>query len=215
MDGPHDLGGKQGFGSIEVGSPPFRHEWEQRQWALMKNIDMPGGNLDWRRATMELTPPAAYLGQSYFAKWCNNILVQAIDMEVFTLEEVLSGATDRTAAPASPRNLDAALARLRANCESFERPERAPPVFAVGDVVTTIRHGHSGHTRLPAYARGAMGTVMAHWGAHVFADWNAEGTEEPQHLYTVEFAASELWGSEADARDTVCLDLWEPYLVRP
>ena len=64
----------------------------------------------------ELTPPAAYLGQSYFAKWCINLLVQAIDKGTFTLEEALSGATHRTAPKAPPRGMDAVLARLRASC---------------------------------------------------------------------------------------------------
>ena len=38
---------------------------------------------------------------------------------------------------------------------SFEFAISAPPVFAVGDDVTTKGRMHSGHTRLPAYARGA------------------------------------------------------------
>lgn len=216
MDGPHDLGGKQGFGPIEVDAPPFRHDWEWRQWALSKNVEAPGGTLDWWRATMELTPPTAYLGQPYFVKWCLNDLVQAVDKGLFTLEEVLAGTTTRAPAPpATPRNLEGALARVRANLAHFDRPAPAPPTFAVGDPVRTRRHGHSGHTRLPAYARAAAGIITAHHGAHVFADRNAEGVEDPQHLYTVEFDAAELWGNEADPRDTVRLDLWEPYLVYP
>ncbi|MEO0917748.1 MAG: nitrile hydratase subunit beta, partial [Pseudomonadota bacterium] len=34
MDGPHDLGGKDGYGPIDVAAPPFRADWERRQWAL-------------------------------------------------------------------------------------------------------------------------------------------------------------------------------------
>ena len=34
-----------------------------------------------------------------------------------------------------------------------------------------------------------------------------------EHLYTVVFAATELWGDDADHRDEVSLDLWESYLV--
>lgn len=214
MDGPHDLGGKQGFGPVDVDAPPFRHDWEWRQWALTKNVETPGGTLDWWRATMEQTPPVAYLGQPYFVKWCMNDLVQAIDKGIFTLAEVLAGKTDRPlASPATPRNLDAALARVRANLAHFNRQIDTAPAFAVGDKVLTNRHGHDGHTRLPAYARATTGTITAHHGAHVFADRNAEGVEEPQHLYTVEFAAPALWGKDADPRDTVRLDLWEPYLA--
>lgn len=216
MDGPHDLGGKQGFGPIDVDAPPFRYDWEWRQWALSKNIATPGGTLDWWRATMEATPPVAYLGQPYFVKWCLNDLVQAIDKGVFTLDEVLAGKSARPpASPAAPRDLDGALARVRANLAYFDRPADTTPAFAIGDQVLTNRHGHSGHSRLPAYARATVGTITAHHGAHVFADRNAEGVEDPQHLYTVEFTAVALWGENADPRDTVRLDLWEPYLDHP
>jgi nitrile hydratase len=52
-------------------------------------------------------------------------------------------------------------------------------------------------------------------GAHVFPDANAHGLgEQPRHLYTVRFAARELWGEAANPRDSVCLDLWEAYLER-
>ena len=33
-------------------------------------------------------------------------------------------------------------------------------------------------------------------------------------LYTVRFTAPELWGPDANPRDSVSLDLWEPYLER-
>ena len=48
-------------------------------------------------------------------------------------------------------------------------------------------------------------------GTHVFPDSNASGRgEDPQWLYTVRFTGQELWGK--DTRDSVCIDLWEPYL---
>ena len=46
MDGPHDLGGKDGCGPIDVNAPPFREKWEQRQWALTKNVPLSGGTID-------------------------------------------------------------------------------------------------------------------------------------------------------------------------
>jgi nitrile hydratase len=55
--------------------------------------------------------------------------------------------------------------------------------------------------------------VTALHGAHVFPDSHAHGNgEDPRPLYTVRFAAQELWGHQANPRDTVSLDLWEPYL---
>ena len=57
------------------------------------------------------------------------------------------------------------------------------------------------------------GTIERDHGAHVFPDSNAkfEG-EKPQFLYTVRFAARELWGEAANPADAVYLDLWEDYL---
>jgi hypothetical protein len=47
----------------------------------------------------------------------------------------------------------------------------------------------------------------------VFPDTNAHFLgEQPQHLYSVRFAARELWGDEASARDSVYIDLWDSYL---
>jgi nitrile hydratase len=52
-------------------------------------------------------------------------------------------------------------------------------------------------------------------GTHVFPDSHAHGQgEDPRPLYGVRFTARELWGEAANPRDTVTLDLWEPYLER-
>jgi nitrile hydratase len=96
---------------------------------------------------------------------------------------------------------------------SFEVDASTAPRFRVGDSVETRRHMTSGHTRLPMYARGAPGEVIAHHGAHLLADKGALGIHEGEHLYTVRFTAPALWGEDADSRDSVTLDLWESYLV--
>ena len=70
-----------------------------------------------------------------------------------------------------------------------------------------------GHTRLPGYASGKAGTVVACHGGHVLPDSNAHGRgEAPEHLYAVRFEAAELWGDGAEAGDTVVVDCWESYL---
>jgi nitrile hydratase len=58
-----------------------------------------------------------------------------------------------------------------------------------------------------------FGIVERIHGAHVFPDSNAHFRgESPQHLYSVRFAARELWGADAAPRDSVYIDLWESYL---
>jgi nitrile hydratase len=213
MDTVHDLGGMQGFGPIEVNAPPFAHDWERRMWALAKNIPgPPGSTIDWWRHIVERLPPAAYLSMPYFEKWCLTHMTDQITGGVFTLDEVVAGHTARRQDPPAPTGLPGARARLRANEYFFDRPLDTPPLFAPGDPVRTLAHVTANHTRLPRYARDRRGEILAHRGAHVFADLSATGVEEPRHLYTVVFAATELWGDEADPRDTVTLDLWESYL---
>jgi nitrile hydratase len=95
----------------------------------------------------------------------------------------------------------------------FERPVNTPPRFAVGQPVRAKKINPTGHTRLPRYARGNLGTIDRIHGAHVFPDSNAHfAGERPQYLYSVRFSARELWGEAAAIRDAVYIDLWDDYL---
>jgi nitrile hydratase len=82
--------------------------------------------------------------------------------------------------------------------------------FAAGDRVRTTRADPPHHTRLPRYARGALGTVVEPQGRHPLADDRARGLPaEAETVYTVRFAARELFG-EGDHAVTV--DVWESHL---
>jgi len=71
----------------------------------------------------------------------------------------------------------------------------------------------TGHTRLPRYTRGKLGTIDRDHGVFVFPDTNARFLgEKPQHVYSVRFAASELWGDQAAPRNAVRVDMWDDYL---
>jgi nitrile hydratase len=58
-----------------------------------------------------------------------------------------------------------------------------------------------------------MGTIMRDGGIEKLQDTDIQrlGSKQ-QHVYTVCFAARELWGDQANLRDSVCADLWEGYL---
>ena len=74
-----------------------------------------------------------------------------------------------------------------------------------------------GHTRLPRYTRGKVGVVIRNNGAFALQDTDTNGIwlgGRVQPVYTVRFAARDLWGSQASARDVVHVDLWEDYLER-
>jgi hypothetical protein len=83
-------------------------------------------------------------------------------------------------------------------------------LFRPGDRVRARRADPPHHTRLPRYARGAVGTVLERQGHHSLPDDRARRLPaEPEPVYTVRFAAAELFG-EGD--HTVTVDLWESYL---
>ena len=116
------------------------------------------------------------------------------------------------AAPAEDAPIEQAQGGEETRPESTEAPA-AEPAFAVGQAVRTRRRVASDHTRLPRYALDVRGRVIEHHGAHLLPDEGAKGNHVGDHLYTVAFAATELWGPDADPRDSVTLDLWERYLV--
>jgi len=86
--------------------------------------------------------------------------------------------------------------------------------FSVGDRVVVKNEHPVGHTRAPRYARGRTGIVQRDQGVHIFPDTNAMGLgTKPQHCYSVMFEARELWGSRANIRDRVYIDLFDDYLA--
>jgi nitrile hydratase subunit beta len=61
--------------------------------------------------------------------------------------------------------------------------------------------------------RGQTGLITHLHGGHVYPDTNARGAgEDPQWLYTVRFAARDLWGDSADPTVSVSVDAWDNYL---
>lgn len=92
-------------------------------------------------------------------------------------------------------------------------PGPLPAKFAPGDPVIAKNVNPVGHTRLPRYVRGRRGVVDRDHGVFVFPDTHAAGRgEKPQHVYSVRFAARELWGPDASPRDAIYVDLWDDYL---
>ena len=68
MNGPHDLGGRMGFGPIplEADEPIFHADWEARALGLTLTCGALGGwTLDESRHARESLPPAVYYGSSY------------------------------------------------------------------------------------------------------------------------------------------------------
>jgi nitrile hydratase subunit beta len=230
MNGVHDMGGMHGMGpvEIEVDEPVFHHAWERRVLALTVAAGYLGRwNLDMSRHAREQMPPADYLAATYYERWLwglERLLEQSGLIQPGELDERLraGGASHAHADPGHPPAAPHAGARvLRADsvlsvlrgAGGARLADDVPPRFRPGDRIRTRTIQPIGHTRLPRYARGRLGTIDSDHGVWIFPDANAERrASPPQHLYGVVFAARELWGPEAPPRDSVYLDLWDDYL---
>ncbi len=215
MNGVHDMGGMTNMGPIELepDEPVFHHVWESRVHALSMSSPT-RANIDVGRHQRELIPGPEYLAMSYYQKWFRGLSELLVSLGFVTPQEYAAGKADPTAAMARPVLPAADVGARFSRRGSFQR-EAARPAFAPGDTVRARNLNPPGHTRLPRYARGHVGEIVAVHGAHVFPDSHAHGKgEDPHPLYTVRFTARELWGEAANPRDRVCLDLWEPYLER-
>ncbi|GAC1634685.1 MAG: hypothetical protein NVS9B10_30810 [Nevskia sp.] len=105
------------------------------------------------------------------------------------------------------------VAPMLATGASTRLPDTRPARFKPGDAVQARNLHPVGHTRLPRYVRGKRGTVNRDHGMFSFNDTVAHGLgHRGQHVYSVRFAAQELWGPEASPKDAVYIDLFDDYL---
>jgi nitrile hydratase len=212
------MGGSPGWGRVPVPTPdepPFGASWEGRSFAItvltMGRIS--GRNLDAFRYALQRLDPVSYLADGYYGRWLNAAELMLRDSNIL-----------------APDAVDARARRLAGEAveePAFPEPEKpdyaptgpgslrevdGPPAFAVGDAVRTKDLRPRGPSKLPGYVRNRRGAITAVRPAHVLPDTHAvfEG-ENPQYVYTVGFASTELWGDDAE-RFTLHVDLFESYL---
>lgn len=179
------MGGTHGHGRIvvEPNEPVFHHPWEGRVRAMMQGLRQAGlFNLDEFRHAQERLAPDVYLRSGYYERW-----LSAIELLV--------------------REKGFAIRR------GPVAETRAPARFRVGDRVITKNIHPPGHTRLPRYARAKRGVVDAVRGPYLLPDTHAhQRTRDWEPVYTVVFSARELWGEQAEPKQSVSVDLWQSYL---
>jgi len=216
MNGVHDMGGMQDMGPIEYekNEPVFHERWEARVRALSHALGAwRKWNIDAGRHQIELLPAAEYLRMSYYEKWTARLEELLVNAGLVTREEIASGQPSAGSEKATPPFTADRVPSLLRTGAGAKRDVAAPARFRAGQQVRARNIHPSGHTRLPRYARGHVGTVDRDHGVYVFPDTNAHFLgENPQHVYSVRFAARELWGDQASARDAVYIDLWDHYL---
>lgn len=216
----HDMGGRYGDPAVEPepqGMVPIGPDWQRKALALTLAAGGLGAwSIDTSRHARESLSPKEYTRFSYYEKWIAALADLLVAKGLVTPGELAAG----SAGPAGPHPklfraeaVGPALARGTPYSRAGDRPR-----FDPGDRVRTRLPARNtfvpgGHTRLPAYAAGQTGTVILSHGAHVLPDANAHGLgERPEPLYTVAFAAADLWGTAEAEGDEVTLDLWQSYL---
>ncbi len=77
MNGIHDMGGLQGFGTIplEAEESIFHAEWERRVFALdlAMGAQLSASGDAWRHS-IERLPPVDYLKASYYERWLHAVI---------------------------------------------------------------------------------------------------------------------------------------------
>ncbi len=216
MNGVHDMGGMHGMGPIqyEKNEPVFHTGWESRVFALTLAMGAWGKwNVDASRHSREVIPPAEYLRMSYYEKWYAGLVGLLIRSGLVARAEVETGVPAPGLAKATPPLTADKIPAMLATRINASRDIKVAPRFQAGQRVRARNMHPVGHTRLPRYARGKFGTIDRDHGVFVFPDTNAHFLgEKPQHVYSVRFAARELWGEQAAPRDSVYLAMWDDYL---
>lgn len=216
MNGVHDLGGMHGMGPIqpEKDEPVFHEKWEGRSYAITRAMGAWGKwNIDTSRFQREQIAPLKYFQLSYYERWMLALVELMLKHNLVTRTELASGKPDPLSEKQRPPLTAKNVPTLTQKGVSARRDVRVAASFHTGQRVRTRNINPVGHTRLPRYARGRTGTVERDHGIFIFPDTNALFLgENPQHLYSVRFAAQELWGQQSAPQDSVYLDLWDDYL---
>jgi len=216
MNGVHDMGGMHGMGPIDPqkNEPVFHAPWEGRLFALRRAMGAWGKwNIDVSRHDIELVPPVEYLRLSYYARQFVAFIETLVRSGLVTRAEIERGIPAEGQPKVAPALTVEKAAALVAKGVPASRGVNVVARFQAGQRVRARNMHPVGHTRLPRYARGKTGTIERDHGVFVFPDTNAHFLgERPQHVYSVRFAARELWGEKAAAQDSVYLDMWDDYL---
>jgi nitrile hydratase len=167
-------------------------------------------------------PHSLYLVTSYYEKWLYAYEKILAAKGIVTTEEIDRRVAERAATPmaahprepAKPSEYAKKVRKVIFEGTPHDRPIGRAPKFKVGDRVRAKNIHPTRHIRLPGFVRGKLGMIEVYHGTHCHHEALATGRGEvPEHLYAVKFAATELWGPDAEGKsDAVYVDLFEDYL---
>ena len=218
MNGIHDMGGMQDMGPIEreENEPVFHEPWEGRVYAMNRAIGCVAQVEHRRRPLRDRTASSRRLSAHELLR------------EMAGAEHGVAGGA-RLGDAGGDGNRQACAGIAEGNSASYRRRrirgghrtaaiscgrKRRPRLASKSDSGPRAEYQSGGpHALAPIRERQRRAVVVRHHGIFVFPDTNAHFLgEQPQHLYSVRFAARELWGEDASPRDSVYIDLWDSYL---
>ncbi|MEL6464052.1 MAG: nitrile hydratase subunit beta [Pseudomonadota bacterium] len=220
----HDMGGRFGDGRVvpEPEHVKFHADWHPRALAITLACGSLGlWNLDISRHAREGLSPRDYGRFSYYEKWIAALADLLVEAGAVSRDELARGAAQGPSDLAEKRLAAAAVAAVLAQGGPATRDSNIAPIFGVGDTVQVHATPENaivpgGHTRLPSYAAGAIGTVVRLHGSHVLPDSNAHRLgEAPEPLYAVALKARDIWAHPEHPEDEVIVDMWQSYLSVP
>ena len=88
--------------------------------------------------------------------------------------------------------------------------------WLAGQKVRVRQRAPSGHSRVPGFIEGRIGTVQRYWGSFPYPAELAKGRRDQPAvpLYLVIFEPGELWSDAAQSgNDRVCVDVYGPDLA--
>jgi nitrile hydratase beta subunit len=223
VNGVFDLGGTDGLGPVktEEYEPVFHEEWEKAAFAMFASSFRAGlFGVDEFRHGIEQMNPAEYLLSPYYEHWMHTVEHYAQKkgmIDKTELDERTRYYRENPQAPL-PQREDPALLEFVdlavKNGASAQRESDKVARFKVGDRVTVANDSPHGHTRRARYVRGRTGEIVFAHGTYIYPDSAGNGgPDAPEHVYTVRFSATELWGPDAaEPNQFTHFDVWEPYL---
>jgi nitrile hydratase len=200
MDSMHDLGGKQGFGSVEFRRGKYAETYEPRVRALQAfGVNSGIFNMDEFRHAIERMAPVHYMSAPYFERHLTAVATLLVEKGLSTAEE-LQAAVDGQ----FPLSLPLGPGRMASE---------SPPKFQIGDAVKVKYEFVPGHHRMPGYLRGKVGTVMGYGPVTHYPDAAAHNMQAAmEETYDVRFRSSDIWGGVCDDSYNYA-QLFQSYLV--
>lgn len=185
MDGMHDLGGKQGFGTIQYPARPHDETWEPLARALSAlAVQKKIYNMDEYRHAIERMAPVHYLSAPYYERVLTAAATLCVEKGVVTAAE-LASRVDGVFLLSRPIGPGRAAAQAQ--------------TFHIGETVRVKNEFVSGHVRMPGYIRGKSGVIVAESPSYPFPDAAAHHMPETwEPTYDVRFRSTELWPDSAD-----------------